>query len=70
MYMSYTGQVSLLARVSKDGKEVLNKHYSGEGSPGLAIAGTGESFAQSLSLALAVAVKKFVAELDGSLTGP
>ena len=48
----------------------LNKHYSGEGSAGLAIAGTGESFAQSLSLALAVAVKKFVEELNSSLTGP
>ena len=70
MYMSYTGQVSLLARVSKGGKEVLNKHYSGEGSAGLAFAGTAESFAQSLSLALAVAVKQFVAELDRSVTGP
>jgi hypothetical protein len=70
MYLSYTGQVSLLARVSKGGKEVLNNHYSGEGSAGLAVAGTAESFAQSLSLALAVAVKKFVAELDSRLTGP
>jgi hypothetical protein len=70
MYLSYTGQVSLVARVSKDGKEVLNKHYSGEGSAGLAVAGTAESFAQSLSLALAVAVKQFVAELDRNLTGP
>lgn len=70
MYMSYTGQVSLLAKVSKGGKDVLNKHYSGEGSAGLAFAGTAESFAQSLSLALAVAVKQFVAELDRSLPGP
>ena len=70
MYLSYTGQVSLVAKASKGGKEVLNKHYSGEGSAGLAVAGTAESFAQSLSLALAVAVKQFVSELDKSLTGP
>ena len=70
MYMSYTGQVSLLAKVTKAGKDVLNKHYSGEGSAGLAIAGTSESFAQSLALALAVAVKQFVADLDKGLTPP
>lgn len=70
MYFNYTGQVSLLAKASKDGKEVLNKHYSGEGSAGVAFAGTAESFGQSLSLALAVAVKQFVSELDRSLTGP
>ena len=70
MYFSYAGQVSLLAKASKDGKEVLNKHYSGEGSAGLAIAGTAASFGQSLALALAVAVKQFVSELDKSLTGP
>lgn len=70
MYMNYTGQVSLLAKASKDGKEVLNKHYSGEGSAGVAFAGTAESFGRSLSLALAVAVKQFVSELDKSLTGP
>lgn len=70
MYFNYAGQVSLLAKASKDGKEVLNKHYSGEGSAGLSIAGTGTSFGQSLSLALAAAVKQFVSELDKSLTGP
>lgn len=41
MYFSYTGQVSLITRVNKDGKELLNKHYAGEGSAGLAVAGTG-----------------------------
>ena len=70
MYFSYTGQVSLLARVSKAGKEVLNKHYSGEGSAGIAWGGTAVSYAQSLALALAAAVKQFVAELDRSLAAP
>ena len=70
MYFSYSGQVSLLARASKAGKEVLNKHYSGEGSAGISWAGTAESYAQSLALALASAVKQFVSELDKSLTAP
>jgi hypothetical protein len=67
MYMSYTGQVSLLMRVSKDGNELATKHYSGEGSAGIAFAGTAESFGESLSLALAAALKKFVADLDATL---
>lgn len=70
MYMSYTGQVSLLMRVNRDGKELSAKHYAGEGSAGIAFAGTAESFAESLSLALAAALKKFVADLDVSLKTP
>jgi hypothetical protein len=68
MYFSYTGQVSLVAKVSKDGKELLNKHYAGEGSAGVAVAATSESYSQSLALALSSAVKKFVADLDTSLS--
>jgi len=68
MYFSYTGQVSLVARVNRDGKEVLNKHYAGEGSAGLAVAMTAESYAQSLALALSSALKQFVSELDKSLS--
>jgi len=70
MYFSYTGQVSLVAKVNKDGKELLNKHYAGEGSAGLAVAMTAESYAQSLALALSAALKQFVAELDQSLAAP
>jgi Uncharacterized lipoprotein len=70
MYMSYTGQVSLLMRVSRDGKELTTKHYAGEGSAGIAFAGTAESFAESLSLALAAALKQFIADLDASLKAP
>jgi hypothetical protein len=68
MYFSYTGQVSLVARVSKDGKELLNKHYAGEGSAGLAVAATADAYSQSLALALSSAVKKLVADLDTSLS--
>jgi hypothetical protein len=70
MYFSYTGQISLLAKVSKAGKDVLNRNYSGEGSAGIAWGGTAESYAQSLALALASAVKQFVSELDKTFTTP
>ena len=69
MYMSYTGQVSLVVRVSGKDGEIFNKHYAGEGSAGLAVAATGESYAQSLALALSVALKKFVADLETGLAG-
>lgn len=70
MYFAYTGQVSLVARVSQDGKEVLNQHYAGEGSAGLAVAMTAESYSQSLALALSAALKQFVADLDKRLSAP
>ena len=64
MYLSYTGQVSLIVKASKEGTVLLNKSYSGEGSAGLAWAMTEESYSQSLALALASALKQFVADLD------
>jgi len=70
MYLEYTGQISLLVRVKRDGKELLNKHYAGEGSAGLAWAATEESYAQSLALALSSAIQKFVRDLDQRLMAP
>ena len=67
MFFTYTGQVSLTVKANKDNKEILNKHYSGEGSAGMAFAATGESYAQSLALALSVAIKQFVSELDKTI---
>lgn len=67
MYISYTGQVSLIVKASKGSGELFTKHYAGEGSAGLAVAATGESFAQSLALALRDALKKFIADLEGRL---
>ncbi len=64
MYFSYTGQVSLLVRVTDSSGEVLTRHYAGEGSAGIAFAMTSESFAASLSLALAAALEKMMADLD------
>jgi len=45
-------------------------HYSGEGSAGLAWAATEESYAQSLALALAAAIRQLIADLDNSLATP
>ncbi|MGN6319405.1 YajG family lipoprotein [Trinickia sp.] len=67
MYMSYTGQVSLVVRLKRGDAELLNKHYAGEGSAGLAVAATSESYARSLALALSSALQKFVADLNRSL---
>ncbi len=67
MYFSYTGQVSLVVRVNEDGKELLNKHYAGEGSAGMAVAMTAESYAQSLALALSSALQQFVADLNKNI---
>ena len=68
MYLNYSGEVSLAARVNKGGKELLSKQYKGEGSAGIVWGATAESFAQTLALALSSAIKKLVADLDAMLT--
>ena len=67
MYMSYTGQVSLLTKVRKGNNEVITKHYNGDGSAGLAVAATGEYFAESLSLAFQDALKQLMDDLESML---
>lgn len=64
MYFSYTGQVSLVVKVTDSSGEVVSQHYAGEGSAGIAFAATSESFAASLSLALAAALEKLMADLE------
>ena len=68
MYMSYSGRVSFVAKVKDNRGELLNKHYNGEGSAGMAIGGASDSYAQSLSLALSDAIKKFIADLEEKLS--
>lgn len=67
MYFNYTGQVSLLARVHRGEKELLNQHYAGEGSAGLAWAATADSYSQSLAMALQSALHKFLPDLNRQL---
>ena len=70
MYFNYTGQVSLVAKVTRAGRDILTKHYSGEGSAGLAWAATEDSYAQSLALALSAALRQFLPDLRNSLAAP
>ncbi len=70
MYFSYTGQVSLVVKVSNSAGEMYSRHYAGEGSAGIAFAATAESFAQSLSLALSSALNKLVSDLEAKLGPP
>ena len=62
MYFSYDGQVALRVEANKDGKVLLNQSYTGKGSVGISWAGTGDSFSESLSLALQAALQKVVAD--------
>jgi len=66
-YFKYRGQVSLDVKVSKNGKDILNKLYVGKGSAGTNWAATSDAYAQSLSLALADALKHMVVDLNASL---
>lgn len=65
-FFKYKAQVSLIARASKDDKEILNKHYVGEGSVGIVWVGIDDEYAPSLALALASALHQFVSDLDRS----
>jgi hypothetical protein len=67
---SHAGKVSLVAKVKKAGKDVMQKNYSGEASAQAACGRSAQSSAQALELALASALRQFVAELDKSLTTP
>lgn len=64
-FMSYEGKVSFVASVSENGKNLINKRYSGKGSAGLNMAATSASYNQSLARALAEAVGDLVADLKG-----
>lgn len=64
---SYEGEVSFFARLMKDGKEILAKRYTGKGSAGLNWAATSTGYADSLSLALADAIRPLVEDLHAAL---
>lgn len=66
-YLTYKGQVALNIKVNKNGKDVLNKLYSGNGSAGTNWAATADAYAQSLSLALADALEHIIVDLNAAL---
>lgn len=61
---SYEGEVSFFANIQKDGKELLKKRYSGKGSAGLNWAATASGYGESLSMALSVAAKSLVDDIN------
>lgn len=69
MYLNYSGEVSIYMNVSKNEEKLFHKLYSGEGSAGIAMAGTGTSFSKSLSLALSSLLNDFIGELNAYSSG-
>ena len=64
-----SGKVSLIGKIRRAGTEVLNKKYAANGSVKSVLKSGPESCAQSLTIALAASVKRFVADVDGMLGG-
>lgn len=64
--MTYEGEVSFFAQLQKDGKEILRKRYTGKGSAGLNWGAASESYGNSLSEALSIAIRELVADVNSS----
>ncbi len=65
-YLSYEGEVSFRTTVKRNGKEILEKTYLGEGEAGLNWAATSKSYGETLSSALAIAISDLVHDIDHS----
>jgi hypothetical protein len=63
-YFTYDGEVMLRIETAKAGQSLLKKTYTGTGSAGMNWGATGDSYSESLSLALRSALGQFIAELD------
>ncbi len=66
-YFSYNAKVSLIAELELDNKVIMRKSYNSRGSVGLNWAMTSDSAGESLSLALADAVRQIVHDIDAQL---
>lgn len=66
--MSYEGEVSFFAYVTKEDKELLRKRYTGKGSAGTNWGASAKSYGQSLSMALSEAIKSLLNDLDDALS--
>lgn len=70
MYMDFSAEVVLKVSVRRAGAAILTSEYRGKGNSGIAIAATSQSYAQSLALALASALRQFVNDLGRVLRAP
>ncbi len=62
-YFSYDGEVTLWVEAKKAGQNLLERGYSGTGSAGLNLAATGDSYSESLSLALRAALQQVLSDI-------
>ncbi len=62
---TYDGDVTLQVEAKRAGRHLLDRSYSGTGSAGVSFAATGDSYSESLSLALKAALQKVLLDLDG-----
>lgn len=66
-YFTYSGEVALDVRLAQGEKVLLERNIEGRGGAGMNWAATAEAYGQTLSLALADALRKLVAQVDGAL---
>jgi hypothetical protein len=70
MYFNYNGEIAFDAQVKQGGRDMLARHYEGNGSAGVAWGATAESYAQTLAIALANTLKSLIADLDSTAAAP
>lgn len=63
-YFTYDGEVTLRIQTVKAGQSLVQNAYTGTGSAGMNWAATGDSYSQSLSVALQSALRQFIIDLD------
>lgn len=63
-YLTYDGEVTLRLFTVKAGDSLVSQTYTGHGSAGVSWAATGDSYSESLSLALQDVLRQFLAELN------
>lgn len=63
-YFAYSAEVSLSVRLTREGREIFGHSYVGTGSAGTNVTATAKSYAQSLALALADALRQVVPDVE------
>ena len=63
-FFTYEGEVQLQVVVKQAGRYLLDRRYTGTGSAGLNVAATGDSYAESLAVALKASLEKVLSDLD------
>jgi len=63
VYFTYDGEVALMVTLDSEDSDTVKKQFEGEGGVGLNWAATGDSYAESLALALQDVIAKLLAEV-------